>query len=67
MKIYPKKDLHDRFFDSLGKENILSYSNKSIRPLDIETSIEHFSNIRLYLFPLTNPPGGRVKEEREDL
>ena len=61
---YPKKNLHNNFFNALGKSNIISHSDLSIRPINIVTKLgNNLSDIRLYLFPLTNPPGGRVKGE----
>lgn len=57
-----REELQKQFLYDLGcslKEN----SEVDCRPLDVRITIPAFLNLKVYLFPNTNPPGGRSADE----
>lgn len=58
-----RKNLQDYFLLSL-KENVLSHSETGLRPVEFELQEQDvICKYRLYIFPATNPPGGRSLDE----
>lgn len=58
-----RKELQDYFLDCLG-ENVLEHSETGFRPVEFDLQEgEIISKYRLYIFPATNPPGGRSIDE----
>ena len=55
-------ELQKYFVSCLG-DSIDSISDISCRPLEIDLKIPNLVKTRVYLFPATNPPGGRSKDE----
>ena len=56
--------LHARVLDALGS-SLVSYSNPLKKPLDITLNYPLPQEIRLYLYNLTSPPGGRTLGEHK--
>jgi hypothetical protein len=56
--------LHRRSITALGS-SVLSHSELDRRPLELELQHPLPSKVRLYLFTLTHPPGGRTVGEHK--
>ena len=54
--------LHEVFLNALG-EDVLSASPTSLKPLEVDLNPHLISKIRLYIYNMTNPPGGRTVGE----
>lgn len=57
-----RRHIQNLFIQSLG-DAVVSYSDPGERPLDITISNPFNLNLKVYLFPNTNPPGGRTFNE----
>jgi hypothetical protein len=61
MKLSPKK-LHERFIE-LIEDDVIQLSDISKKPLEVDLKQPLPSKIRLYIFNMTDPPGGRTLGE----
>lgn len=59
MSQLPLPILHKKFLDPLGA-NVRNHGDIGVKPLEIDLNIPFPSKIRLYLYNLTDPPGGRT-------
>ena len=55
-------ELQHYFLDCLG-EKVTYYSDIGLRPLEFDLNMPNNVRFRAYIFPATNPPGGRSKDE----
>ncbi|MBK9322420.1 MAG: hypothetical protein IPM97_05610 [Bdellovibrionaceae bacterium] len=55
------KELHECFLHDL-EDRVVSYSSKENKPLDVDLR-KPMSDLKVYLFNLTKPPGGRSESE----
>lgn len=62
MSLLPLPMLHAKFLDCLGLK-VISHSDIEIKPLEVDLNVPFPSKIRLYLYNLTDPPGGRTLGE----
>lgn len=58
-------DLHSRFVDAIGEENIRCVGSLEEKPLLLELSPPLPHRVRVYLFNATRPPGGRPLGEHK--
>lgn len=57
-----RKLLQERFLSHLGNA-VVSHSDTSLRPLNVVLSKPFAISLTVYIFPNTNPPGGRSFDE----
>lgn len=57
-----RKKLHEQIIKHLGSA-VITVSDSSYRPLFVELNRPTKVNLTIYLFPNTNPPGGRSSDE----
>ncbi|UYZ22030.1 hypothetical protein [Mesobacillus jeotgali] len=58
------KELHTAFINALG-EKVIDYTDLDQKPLEIDCKMPLPRYIRLYLYNLTHPPGGRTMGEHK--
>ena len=61
MKLSPKK-LHEKFIELLG-DDVIQWSDVSKKPLELDLKLPLPPKVRLYIFNMTDPPGGRTLGE----
>lgn len=57
-------ELHQRVVDALGG-SLLHASPQGARPLDVDAAPPLPAKLRLYVWTITNPPGGRPADEHK--
>jgi 5-methylcytosine-specific restriction enzyme B len=58
----PTEDLHNTFLMAMGGD-VVQHSDVAVKPLEVDLRPPLPAKIRLYMYTVTDPPGGRPADE----